>query len=172
MRVNSITSNNATAYSKVFIPHELSELIAKVTVAITDIKHAAMESQNNSNWSTERNRPGMIAWFKYSIQDIDLVLRIFVSLKHIEHIFKTQSNNNSLSLVQLADKSYECIVPNISHAISNVESYANSEMQEELRKVAQMDICSELEWYKIIQLVYPDAKTFFDVGMYLLIRIV
>lgn len=38
------------------------------------------------------------------------------------------------------------------------------EQQSVISKVIHMDICSEIEWYKLAQLTYPRAKTIIDVG--------
>ncbi len=38
------------------------------------------------------------------------------------------------------------------------------EQQTIISKVIAMDICSEVEWYKLAQFTYPDAKTMLDVG--------
>ena len=36
--------------------------------------------------------------------------------------------------------------------------------QEEVMKTVSMDICSEIEWYKVAQLALPSARTFMDIG--------
>ena len=43
-------------------------------------------------------------------------------------------------------------------------SESHATYQEEVLKTVNMDICSEIEWYKVAQLALPSARTFMDIG--------
>ena len=54
-------------------------------------------------------------------------------------------------LVELISQGYQC-------------SSADRLQQEAIAKTIERDICSEIEWYKVVQLAWPEASTFIDIG--------
>lgn len=58
---------------------------------------------------------------------------------------------SKLKFSNLVSKGYQC-------------SALQASQQELIAKQISMDICSEIEWYKVVQLAWPEARHFIDVG--------
>jgi FkbM family methyltransferase len=87
-----------------------------------------------------------IRWDLIANADIHILFKIKQFLSHY-----LSSPANKKSLYQLFANGYEC-------------TPLHAGQQELISKFINMDICSEIEWYKLVQLTFPEAKTIFDVG--------
>lgn len=81
-----------------------------------------------------------IRWDKISIADLHILRKL---MKYIE-------NNPNISLTAI-EKGYQC-------------NEKQKEQQKLISTFIQMDICSEIEWYKLSHLTWPNVKLIFDIG--------
>jgi FkbM family methyltransferase len=94
----------------------------------------------------EKAEYAYIRWDLIANADIHILFKIKQFLSHY-----LSSPANKKSLYQLFANGYEC-------------TPLHAGQQELISKFINMDICSEIEWYKLVQLTFPEAKTIFDVG--------
>lgn len=73
--------------------------------------------------------------------------------RHLNRVLKRLSEDPSYQNQLLGDikNGYQC-------------SPLQAVQQEHISKFIKMDICSEVEWYKVLQLAWPEANDFIDVG--------
>jgi FkbM family methyltransferase len=87
-----------------------------------------------------------IRWDLISNADIHILFKVKLFLSYYLH-----SGDRQKILYSLFSNGYRC---NSLHAAQ----------QELISKFISMDICSEIEWYKMAHLSYPDARVIFDIG--------
>jgi len=109
--------------------------------------------------SLNNNNKKLLAWNTVSNSDIHIVHKLARYLKYYidkitHHIDKNDHSVDNVALDELRNlmtNGYQCGVKDQSY-------------QEIISTKIQMDICSEIEWYKVVQLTWPEARVFIDVG--------
>eukprot|EP00597_Dinobryon_sp_UTEXLB2267_P009179 CAMPEP_0170085326 /NCGR_PEP_ID=MMETSP0019_2-20121128/20242_1 /TAXON_ID=98059 /ORGANISM="Dinobryon sp., Strain UTEXLB2267" /LENGTH=432 /DNA_ID=CAMNT_0010301741 /DNA_START=285 /DNA_END=1583 /DNA_ORIENTATION=+ len=71
--------------------------------------------------------------------------------RHFENSTLSKSQHSGQSVYDIIERGYQC-------------SALQASQQEVISKFISMDICSEIEWYKLVQLTWPSAQLFMDVG--------
>lgn len=73
--------------------------------------------------------------------------------KYLRYFLKeaSSSEDSMANLLNLAENGFQC-------------SQTNKADQETISLTVKMDICSEIEWYKVIQLAEPNLSSFIDIG--------
>lgn len=108
---------------------------------------------NSLDWIIHHHNPKTgkfpyIRWDLISNAEIHILYKLQTVLSYY---LSTSSPSNKERFYQLYGKGYQC---NELHAAQ----------QELIAQYIQMDICSEIEWYKLAHLGFPQAKLIFDVG--------
>eukprot|EP00596_Hydrurales_sp_CCMP1899_P004270 CAMPEP_0119046616 /NCGR_PEP_ID=MMETSP1177-20130426/47807_1 /TAXON_ID=2985 /ORGANISM="Ochromonas sp, Strain CCMP1899" /LENGTH=238 /DNA_ID=CAMNT_0007020017 /DNA_START=25 /DNA_END=737 /DNA_ORIENTATION=- len=113
----------------------VEELLEKVTASLTYVAHL----------DKRVNRFDMV-----TNSEIHILLKLKKFLSQTVSSIK-ETPESAGDLTSLISKGYQC---------SSTERL----QQQSIAQIISMDICSEIEWYKVVQLAWPEAKTFIDVG--------
>lgn len=109
-------------------------------------------------WASSLSKGSKVqAWDSLSNADLHILHNL------AQHLHKTLFNNTTSNKSKLK---HEVSQDDVSTSIFRgyqCTAY-QAEQQEKIATVVQFDICSEVEWYKLAQLSWPEAKTFIDVG--------
>ena len=125
--------------------------VSKQAELIDNVISLLHRSEKFVNYFANSKKPGdkmspSIRWDLTSNADIHIGHKLATSLRHY-----LQSEAGQKKLIQIMSTGYQC-------------SPIQAAQQELISKFISMDICSEVEWYKLVQLAMPEAQTFFDVG--------
>lgn len=116
---------------------------ATIAPAATELKQRIASTLT---WMTAKDSPPFLRWDLVANADVHILNRLAIFLK--------QWSNGMISNAQLdslAKKGLQC-------------TPLQAAQQELISKFISMDICSEVEWYKLVQVAAPEMKTFLDVG--------
>ena len=108
-------------------------------------------SENALNWLADIPEEDQKSIFKFdtiSYNEVHILHKLTSVLK------KLLKNKTSLTVSKLHDlvhNGYQC-------------NALQASQQELISKFIKMDICSEIEWYKVVQLGWPDARNILDIG--------
>jgi FkbM family methyltransferase len=103
-------------------------------------------------------KPTAVGWDRFAFGEMHIVYKLAKYLQpYVDDDASAASSTNKqheelrTTLMSLMSRGYQC-------------SSDQANQQSLLKKKITMDICSEVEWYKVIQLAWPEATTFVDVG--------
>ena len=88
-----------------------------------------------------------ISWTKLSVAETHILVKV---RRYLEYITDT-SKVNKTEFQRLVTEGHTC-------------SSVQKQQQQQIMQEISMDICSEIEWYKLAQLTKPSARTVIDVG--------
>lgn len=118
--------------------------------SMEDIKALLRRGQDFMEWvlgnSNGTSSVPFIRWDKVSFADIHIIHRLVSVIR-----FYMASAGGKKMLLHLLGNGRQC-------------SPLQAAQQELISRYIKMDICSEVEWYKLLHLGWPEAKRFFDVG--------
>lgn len=121
--------------------------------SISQISSMLVRAESFLSWVTDDARininlkpPSYSRWDLIANADVHIVFKL---VKYIRH--HLSSDEGKQKLLHLMNEGHQC-------------SPLQAAQQEYISNFIKMDICSEVEWYKLAQLAWPQAKVFFDVG--------
>jgi hypothetical protein len=123
-----------------------------VALTSADISNLRSSIKSFLEWASQQPASGaksVLNWSRLANNEIHLMNVLGKFLKLVDE--RQSSAIFSGDVYKLATNGYQC-------------SRLEAAQQKEISKTIHMDICSEIEWYKVIQLCYPDASNFIDVG--------
>lgn len=115
-----------------------------------DVENLTRKIKQFLVWVSGRDQAGVksvLNWSRLANNEIHLMS---VLSKFLERLLLNEHQNPG-SIQALAQKGYQC-------------NAQEQDQQTEISKTIHMDICSEIEWYKVIHLCWPEADSFLDVG--------
>eukprot|EP00981_Chlorochromonas_danica_P016288 scaffold16521_cov388-Ochromonas_danica.AAC.1 len=135
---------------------QMEELHSRANASLSwIIDHAPQPSSSSSPSSS------FLQWTHISNADVHIVRKLSVFLQQLllpsQTLLNTDTTDHSRRLWseeeidQLLTHGYQC-------------SPLQASQQELITKFITMDICSEVEWYKLLHLTHPEMKTFLDIG--------
>jgi FkbM family methyltransferase len=126
---------------------EMSEEMKKKK-AIQDIRQLRDKAIEFLDFATGTTgaAPSYLRWDQIAKADVHIVYKLIKFLDY--HLNSTEQINQLYDLYKYGRK---C-------------TPLDAAQQELISKFISMDICSEIEWYKLVQLAWPQAKIFFDIG--------
>jgi hypothetical protein len=83
-----------------------------------------------------------------SYNEAHIVYKLRAGLKKL---LRNKTPEAAKKLSDLVQGGYQC-------------STLQASQQEAIARFIKMDICSEIEWYKVVQIAWPEARQFLDVG--------
>eukprot|EP00598_Pedospumella_elongata_P006999 CAMPEP_0184968798 /NCGR_PEP_ID=MMETSP1098-20130426/1737_1 /TAXON_ID=89044 /ORGANISM="Spumella elongata, Strain CCAP 955/1" /LENGTH=558 /DNA_ID=CAMNT_0027490463 /DNA_START=191 /DNA_END=1867 /DNA_ORIENTATION=+ len=111
-----------------------------------------MRAETTLNWIANPDRKDSIKTINrydtISNSEIHILNKLVSRLKAL---LADKSPGNKQAFSNLVNNGYQC-------------SALQASQQELIAKHISMDICSEIEWYKVVQLAWPEARHFIDVG--------
>lgn len=123
---------------------ELDRSVGRAS-ALLSRTEAFLSWATNTN-ATDGKAAPYVRWDLVSNADIHIAHKLAQYLR-----FHLGGEAGRRRLVRAMKSGYQC-------------SPLQAAQQEFIAKHIKMDICSEVEWYKLAQLAWPQAKVFFDVG--------
>jgi hypothetical protein len=173
------SNNNGSSYTGQILG-QLKKYTEDITKTLnTDLEKTIIESNNNLIseeksiqlvsslysklsqsllWAAASTKE-TIVWSRVSNSDVHILNSLARYLKPIVENSISKANDNPTSstkeeiekLQTLMTEGYQC---------TNLQA----KQQEVISTVIKFDICSEIEWYKVIHLAWPEATTFLDIG--------
>ncbi|RYH09247.1 hypothetical protein EON65_40305, partial [archaeon] len=125
------------------ILHQFQGESSDVDRAIDDLHRRANASLS---YATSDEADRLLRWDMIANADVHILHNLVKALKHIHELYPRKEDVH-----RLVREGLSC---------SNLQAA----QQELVAQFIAMDICSEIEWYKVVQLAYPGLRTFFDVG--------
>jgi FkbM family methyltransferase len=117
---------------------------------LNNIKELRRRGTEFLDWVTKggtlQSNPGYIRWDLIAKADVHIVYNL---VRIID--FYLETPEKQIQLQHIYKMGYQC-------------NRLDAMRQELVSKFISMDICSEVEWYKLLHLTWPDANTFLDVG--------
>lgn len=112
---------------------------------VRDLQHRTNASLTWMATNPDRSsKPAHLRWDLVSNADLHIVHKLAAYLQHMDQL-------PAHDLHSLVRDGYQC-------------SALQAAQQEVVARFISMDICSEIEWYKLVQLTMPSFSTFVDVG--------
>ena len=108
-------------------------------------------SEGALNWIStppEAGAKSLITWDTVAYNEVHILHKLTASLKRM---LKDPTAESKQKLLDYVQKGHQCTT-------------VQAAQQEVISKFISMDICSEVEWYKVVQLAWPEARHFIDVG--------
>jgi hypothetical protein len=107
-------------------------------------------SEHTLDWisSSEDKVDTVIRWDLISNSEVHILNKLVTYLKVIANINDKGSYRHIIDLVR---KGHQC-------------TPIQALQQAQISRFISMDICSEIEWYKVAQLAWPEATNFVDIG--------
>lgn len=100
-----------------------------------------------------------IVWSRISNSDVHILNSLARYLKPIvENVISKANDNPTSSTIEEIEKLQKLMTE--GYQCTNLQA----KQQEVISSVIKFDICSEIEWYKVIHLAWPEATTFLDIG--------
>ena len=105
-------------------------------------------SSSSTTTSSEDKVDTIIRWDLISNSEVHILNKLITYLKVIVNINDKSSYSH---IVDLARRGHQC-------------TPIQALQQAQISRFISMDICSEIEWYKVAQLAWPEATNFVDIG--------
>jgi FkbM family methyltransferase len=132
-------------------PLEVTE--SEFETSISQISSLLVRSEGFLTWITDDERikkhsktPPYSRWDLISNADIHIAYKLAQYLR-----LHLSSDKGRKKLLHILNDGYQC-------------NQLQAAQQEYISNFIKMDICSEVEWYKLAQLSWPEVKNVFDVG--------
>lgn len=90
----------------------------------------------------------LIKWDTVAYNEVHILHKLTASLKRM---LRNPTAESKIRFLEYVQKGHQC-------------TPVQAAQQEAVSKLISMDICSEVEWYKVVQLAWPEARHFLDVG--------
>lgn len=110
-------------------------------------------SSNFLQWARTMNKD-VSSWNKVANSEVHLVHLLHKFLGKVQNHLKAETRGpifGGQTIEEIVSKGYQC-------------SAVQAQQQEIISSKISMDICSEIEWYKLLQLAWPEASSFMDIG--------
>lgn len=108
-------------------------------------------SEGALNWIAtppEAEAKSLIQFDTIAYNEVHILHKLTGSLKRM---LKSPDAESKAKFLEYVQRGHQCTA-------------VQAAQQEAISKVISMDICSEVEWYKVVQLAWPEARNFLDVG--------
>lgn len=110
-----------------------------------------LNAENTLDWLADVPPEDVKSLFRFdtvAYSEVHMLHKLVTALKKL---LRNKTPDAAMKLVDLANNGYQC-------------NSLQASQQEIVSKFIKMDICSEIEWYKLVQLTWPEARNFVDVG--------
>jgi len=137
-----LTQNIPTVIKDIYSPDDM-----KLIDMARELLH---RSEVTLDWitSSEDKVDTVIRWDLISNSEVHILNKLVTYLKVIANINDKDSYRH---IIDLARKGHQC-------------TPIQALQQAQISRFISMDICSEIEWYKVAQLAWPEATNFVDIG--------
>jgi FkbM family methyltransferase len=137
-----LTQNIPTVIKDIYSPDDM-----KLIDMARELLH---RSEVTLDWitSSEDKVDTVIRWDLISNSEVHILNKLVTYLKVIANINDKDSYRH---IIDLARKGHQC-------------TPIQALQQAQISRFISMDICSEIEWYKVAQLAWPEATNFIDIG--------
>lgn len=124
--------------------NEIYDMAKKLKGRVDNILHLITDS------SVAVEKP-FLRWDLISNSEVHIVHKLAKYLKRVLASEDDDDEESKLEFAKLVHNGRQC-------------APLQAMQQEVIAKFISMDICSEVEWYKVVQLAWPEARSFIDVG--------
>jgi hypothetical protein len=115
------------------------------------VSQLLVKSEESLQWLASIPQEDLKAIFRFdtvAYNEVHILHKLAAALKNL---LQSKTPETAMKLADLVNNGYQC-------------SVLQAAQQEVVSKFIKMDICSEIEWYKVVQLAWPSARNFIDVG--------
>lgn len=121
----------------------------KVEKTLNDVEKFVKKIDSTLEWISEHaDQPSFIRWDLLAVSEIHILYKLS---KYLKRMINNKNYNNKVRFVNEIYNGYKCTA-------------MQATQQKAISKYISMDICSEVEWYKLLQITTPDMRDFIDVG--------
>eukprot|EP01038_Epipyxis_sp_PR26KG_P004489 gene4489-6345_t len=121
----------------------------QIEQTLIDIEKFVKKIDSTLEWiSDHADQPSFIRWDLLAVSEIHILYKLS---KYLKRMIYNKNYNNKVRFVNEIYNGYKCTA-------------MQATQQKAISKYISMDICSEVEWYKLLHVTTPDMRDFIDVG--------